>query len=403
VTPRHPVPARRRLRAAGALIATLALVSACAFGPPPPNASGAPPNLPPPTPSASPTATEASTVDTVATKLTTPWGIGFLPDGTALVTERTTGRIVHLVPPNGPDGLVQVPVGVVTGISVGPDRGLLGLAVSPEYPKDHLVYVYYTTATDNRIGTITLPEALPSSAPQASNVPGSPSVPAGPLTPKPILTGIPKGDTGNGGALAFGPDNMLYASTGDAGKPASAVDPRSLAGKILRLTPAGAAPADNPTKGSRVYASGLHDVQGFDWSTSMDFYAVDADNTVDRLLKIEPGHRYGWPTDTGERSVATWPLAESGCSGVAVIGPIVATACPTSKQMWVVHVLSGGVPVGAPEGLLVHTFGRLHSAVSAPDGSMWVTTSNTDGLGKPAQQDDRILRIVFGDAGGGLS
>jgi glucose/arabinose dehydrogenase len=162
----------------------------------------------------------------IATGLQVPWGIAFLPGGDALVSERTTGRIVR-VPAAG--GAVQ-PVMEVPGVDTNAgEGGLLGLAISPTYARDRLVYAYFTSAQDNRVVRFTLGGA-----------------------PQPVLTGLDRNAIHDGGRIAFGPDRMLYVGTGDAGNGPVAQDPESLNGKILRLRPDGGIPGDNPFRGSPV-------------------------------------------------------------------------------------------------------------------------------------------------------
>jgi glucose/arabinose dehydrogenase len=403
--------ARRGAVTAIAVAATFTVLAACAFGPPPPDDSGAPPNLPSPSPSASTPGGDdsAATATVVAKHLSAPWGLAFLPDGSALVTERKAGTIVRVGLPATAAGLTVTPVATVAGVTSTGDGGLLGIAVSPKVATNHTVFVYYSTATDNRIATIQLPTAVlsapPSDAPSdAPSVPPSPP-PAPIVSPHPIVTGIPHGATDNGGWLGFGPDGSLYASTGDAGRPATSADRKSLAGKILRMTVAG-----KPVSGkSLVYASGLHDVQGFDWDPTGHLYAVDAATTTDGVLAIRSGASYGWPATSGSASetatppIQTLPAAEADCAGVALVQNILATACLAGERIWVMQLTANGAVFGAPQASLAKSYGRLRTVVAAPDGSLWITTSNTDGHGKPSPDDDQIIQVVVADAGAGKS
>jgi glucose/arabinose dehydrogenase len=390
---RRPFPTnRRRFGALATLATTLVLAGACSFGPPPPDQNGAPPKFPSPSgaPSAPSlnggdgTSSESAEADVLATGVPQPWGIAFLPDASGLVTERATGRIIQLAQPQTPDGLTVTTAATVHGLTTTGDGGLLGIAVSPQYDHDKTVYIYYSTHADNRIASLRLG--------------GAPHV---------ILKGIPHASTDNGGGLGFGPDGYLYASTGDAGHAASSQSPKSLAGKILRMTTAG-----KPVKGKKslIYASGFHDVQGLAWDQAKHLLVVDSTKTADNLDVVTAGGNYGWPLVGTESApadvihpVQSWPLAQSGCAGVATIDNALATACTTSKQMWLVQLTAKADVLGAPAAILSNTFGRLRALASAPDGSLWVGTSNTDGHGKAGPHDDQILRIVLADEGAGVT
>ena len=335
-----------------------------------------------------------ATIDIVASKLPQPWGIAFLPDGSALVTERKSGNIVKIGEPQTTNGLTVATLTTVPGIDTSGEGGLLGVAVSPHYATDKTIFVYYSTTTDNRVAALT---------------PGK--------VPRVILAGIPHGILDNGGALAFGPDGYLYAATGDAGHVTGGVaapsqNPQNLAGKILRMTTSGKPAPGNPTKSSLVYARGFHDVEGLAWDRQKHLFVVDASHTADGLDLVTPGANYGWPiagtaqvpvTATIRTPIQTWPLSQSTCAGVATIGTIVATACLMSKQLWLVQLTTNAVVFGAPGATLTGKFGRLRGIAAAPDGSLWITTSNTDGHGTPGATDDRVLRVVLADEGAGRS
>ncbi|HEX2143763.1 MAG TPA: PQQ-dependent sugar dehydrogenase, partial [Glycomyces sp.] len=189
---------RRLLSAAAATAAALSLAS-CSFGEPPDPETGEPPSLPTPTGTAEEPATF---LDVVAEDLEVPWGLDFLPDGTAIVGERTTGRLLSISVAE--DGTTGEPEELRTvDIDDTGEGGLLGIAVSPDYENDATVFVYYTSGTDNRIVRMNL---------------------ASDAEPEPILTDIPSGPNQNGGALEFGPDGFLYAATGDAGASGNAQD-----------------------------------------------------------------------------------------------------------------------------------------------------------------------------------
>ena len=389
---RTPQPSRvghRRLRALSATFgAVLVLGSGCSFGPPKADQAGAPPRFPTPSVSPSDQGAEQEIVATVLAKnLEVPWGVAFLPDSSALVTERNSARILRVGPDSGPDGLTVTEVQRLTEVQAGGDGGLLGIAVSPKYETDKTVYVYYSTAKDNRVAKLTL-EGVP----------------------EPILTGLPRSAADNGGQVAFGPDGYLYVTTGDASAGGSKPNPRSLGGKILRMTTAGKPAPGNPTKNSLVWSSGHRDVQGIAWDSSKRLFASDSGPKSGELNLITKGGNYGWPSVEGagtdkklKNPLVTWPVDESGCAGVAVLDKVVATACLDGQRLWLVETTAAGTAFGQPRPMLVDEYGRLRAAVAAPDGSIWITTSNRDGQGDPAPDDDRIIRLVFSGGGAGRS
>ena len=281
----------------------------------------------------------------MATGLEVPWGIAFLPGGDALVSERTTGRILRLPAGGGaPEVAMEVP-GVDTGAGEG---GLLGLAVSPDYEEDELVYAYFTTAEDNRIARFRLGEE-----------------------PEPILTGLARAELHNGGRIAFGPDGKLYATVGDTGDGELAQDPESENGKILRMEPDGGVPADNPTSGSRVWSLGHRNVQGLAWDDAGRLWATEfGEQDADEVNLIRPGANYGWPEVEGEgdtqggrftNPLVTWePTGESSPSGAAVVGDSLYVAALQGEVLWRVPLQDA--TAGDPVALLR---GRVRPA---PDG-----------------------------------
>ncbi|MDP9797110.1 glucose/arabinose dehydrogenase [Catenuloplanes nepalensis] len=307
----------------------------------------------------------------VAQGLEVPWGLAWLPGGDALVAERMSARLLR-IPAGG--GAVQT-VGTVPGVSPVGEAGLLGLAVSP----DEWVYAYLTSANDNRIVRFRL-DAL-----------GSPQT---------IVTGIPRGSIHAGGRIAFGPDGKLYAGAGDAGTTANAQNPASLGGKILRLNPDGTVPSDNPTAGSLVYSLGHRNVQGLAWDAAGRLYASEfGQNTWDEVNLITPGANYGWPVVEGDGNDAryvdplvVWSTAQASPSGAAISGSTLYVAALRGTRLWTVPLTADG-GAGTPVAVLQGQFGRLRTVEVAPDGSLWVATSNRDGRGSPAATDDRILRF----------
>ncbi|MDA1358818.1 PQQ-dependent sugar dehydrogenase [Glycomyces luteolus] len=372
---------RRLLSAAAATAAALTLAS-CSFGEPPEPETGEPPNLP--TPSGAPEE-QTSFMDVVAEGLEVPWGLDFLPDGTAIVGERTTGRLLAI--PLAEDGTAGEPEELRTiDVADSGEGGLLGLAVSPDYATDSTVFAYYTTGTDNRIAAIDT---------------GSDAA------PQPVLTGIPAGPNHNGGALEFGPDGFLYAATGDAGDGNNAQDPESLGGKILRITPEGRPAEGNPDPDSPVYTLGHRNVEGLAWNPAGQLYATEfGQDIADEINLIEPGGNYGWPyfegTDTDDAytdPALVWEPFEASCAGAVFLDDTLVTACLRGQRLWTVQFDQSGTPAAEPRATVVNEFGRLRSVAMGPDGMLWVTTSNRDGRCTedrgctPDDADDRIIRF----------
>jgi glucose/arabinose dehydrogenase len=308
----------------------------------------------------------------VADHLDVPWGIAFLPDGSALVSERQTGRILRVRPGDEPTEVATVP-----GVEPQGEGGLLGIAVSPDYQRDQLVYAYFSSASDNRIVRFRLGEQ-----------------------PRPVLTGIPKGTIHNGGRIAFGPDGELYATTGETGNRSLAQNRRSLGGKILRMEPDGSVPADNPFPGSLVFSFGHRNLEGLAWDSAGRLFASEfGQNRFDELNRIEAGRNYGWPEVEGGGGdgrfvdpLLTWRPEEASPSGVAIDGDTLYAAALRGERLWAVP-LDGKGGVSKPSALLSGRYGRLRTVALAPDGAIWVTTSNRDGRGNPGADDDRILRF----------
>jgi aldose sugar dehydrogenase len=322
----------------------------------------------------------------VVRDLEVPWGIDFLPGGDALVTERDTHRILRVTP----QGQVT-PVGEVPETEGRGQGGLLGLAVSPTFDADPLVYVYFSTTTENRIERMSFDGTA-----------------FGPR--EPLVTGIPSAVSHNGGALEFGPDGTLYAGTGDATDGPLAQDPASLAGKILRMSPDGTSAPGNPFPGSIVYSLGHRNVQGLAFDSLDRLWASEfGSDAWDELNLIRPGGNYGWPHTEGRggdaqaaslgldvqfvQPATQWPVAEASPSGIAIVDDVVYTAALRGARIWQIPIQGDGT--GEPTAAFEEQYGRLRNVEQAPDGSLWVTTSNRDGGGNPTPGDDRILRVTF--------
>jgi glucose/arabinose dehydrogenase len=315
-----------------------------------------------------------------ATGLAVPWGVDFLPDGRAVVTERDT-RAVLLVDPNASDGSQVEEIGRIDQAAPQGEAGLLGVAVSPDFERDRLLYFYVTTAEDNRIVRATLDDG---------DRLGQPDV---------VLSGIPNGFIHDGGRLTFGPDGFLYASTGETGVGEFSQDPTSLGGKILRITPDGEPAPGNPDPGSPVWSLGHRNVQGLAFDDRDNLWASEfGESTYDELNLIRPGSNYGWPEAEGRDGSSSfvnprvvWSTDEASPSGLAYTEGHLWLAALRGTRLWRIEVDGG--EVGPVRDFFVGDYGRLRTVAVAPDGMLWVTTSNRDGRGEPAETDDRILVV----------
>ncbi|MET7767708.1 PQQ-dependent sugar dehydrogenase [Nocardia sp. NPDC005366] len=293
----------------------------------------------------------------VATCLDTTGGIIGISEG-ALVAERRTGRILKVVDPDTPP--VEIAKVDVDGST---DGGLSDIALSPTFHEDGLMYAYITTGSDNRVVRI-----------------------AEGGSQKDILTGIPKGQNGNHGALEWATPNQLLVLTGDAGNPGLASTPSSLAGKVLRVNaPAPGAAAEIVISGIGVAGDLCRDGKDSVWIT-------DRTPAEDRLQRLGPD---------GQVTVAwTWPdrPGVAGCAA-AVDGVAVSLTYAKALALAAADEKTHAITT-APSLLSQDKYGQLGGATIGPDGSFWVGTVNkTDG--KPGPNDDRVVRIPLPQSGGG--
>lgn len=381
---------RRLLVPAVGLTASL-LVSACggddndAFGPsstgPGPTTASPQPSVPAATLTPSPAAGPARVIGTIADGLEVPWGVAFLPDGSALVTERDSGRVLHLTGPGATWRTAEA--GRVRETRSGVEAGLLGIAVSPGFDQDRTVFLYTSTDSDNRVVKARFEDGR-----------------LGGTTP--VLTGIPRGQIHDGGRLAFGPDGHLYVSTGETGDPGLAQQAGSLGGKILRITPAGRPAPGNPDPGSPVWSLGHRNVQGLAFDDAGRLWASEfGQSTWDELNLIQKGVNYGWPRVEGRGEGAAgegfrnpqvvWRTEDASPSGLAFASGHLWLASLRGERLWRIRV--DGARASRPTDFFVGEYGRMRAVVAAPDGNLWVTTSNRDGRGSPAAADDRILLV----------
>ena len=351
-------------------------------------------------------------VQTVADGLAVPWSIDWLPDGTAIFTERggTVSVIRDGLP--GPEAVLSVAAGG------GAEAGLLGVAVDPDFEDNGHVYLYYTYADllsppYNKIERYTYHDGHDGSDGDSGAAAGPPRLDDAHV----ILDRIPASSWHDGGRIQFGPDGMLYAATGDAIVPELSQDASSLAGKILRMDRDGGAPADNPWEGSLVYSMGHRNPQGMDWDRDGRMIITEHGPSGrlgvghDEINVIAKGANYGWPVVIGDSiggggTPYENPAFHTGGSTWAPSGAefYESDVIPEWQGRYFVATLLGRtlqmVQLGPDGAVVSHTplfegeFGRLRDVQTGPDGHLYVLTSNRDGRGAPVPEDDRILRIV---------
>jgi len=292
-----------------------------------------------------------------------PWSVVFLPDGTAVVSERDTAQVKSIR-----DGQATT-LGEVPGVEPGGEGGLLGLALSPEFVTDRWMYAYFTSSDDNRIVRMKLTED-----PSGMVTLGKAEV---------IFSGMPKASTHNGGRIRFGPDGFLYVGTGDSQRREQPQDTNALGGKILRLTPEGRPAPGNPFGDNPVYSYGHRNVQGLAWDNAGRLWASEFGPDVDDELNlITPGGNYGWPTVTGAPgrsgpidAKVVWPsTSDASPSGLEIVDGVAYTGALRGQRLWAVPL--NGETAGSPVAYFTGEYGRLRDVARAPDGTLWVISNN---------------------------
>lgn len=334
--------------------------------------------------------------ETVASDLDTPWDLAFAPDGALWFTERG-GRVSRL---DLEAGTVTV-LGQFDVMETG-ESGLMGMAFHPAFPDTPTVYFVHSYRGGGGIRNRLIRSTLRD----------------GRLTdPETLLDGIAGRANHDGSRLAIGPDRMLYMTMGDAGQSASAQDRNSLNGKILRLTLDGKPAPGNPF-GNATWSWGHRNPQGLVFAPNGLLYSTEhGPSEADEVNLIEPGRNYGWPTVHGacdrgtEREFCAQhnvvePLVEYsptiGISGLDIYnadripgwrGSLLYTSLRGAKLLRLV-LSADGRSATSQEMILNGEYGRLRDVVVAADGTLYIATSNRDGRGRPAAQDDRIIRIT---------
>lgn len=347
-------------------------------------------------------------VQTVVAGLEVPWSQAFTPDGAILFITERPGRLRAVDPKTGDTLLVET-IDEVAPYVRGTERGLMGLAVSPSYDEDHLLYVSYTAFLDDgeRVKNVVERWRYTGTAFERADA-------------TPLLDNLPGGFIHEGLPVKFGPDGKLYIAIGDATVADNAQRLDSRAGKFLRYNADGSIPADNPFADSPVWSLGHRNPQGFAFHPEQPEVLIATEHgpsgfegqgiAQDEVNRILPGHNYGWPlvhgAETGDGFDA--PLFESGSEAIAPSG---ATFCtgrryPAWRNAFLFMTLRGASlfvvrldendpgQIADMQRGLEDEFGRLRNIIEGPDGYLYLTTSNRDGKGTPTDQDDRVLRLL---------
>ena len=369
-----------KLRAVGAVLAVAAALAGCAQFPeertgafreqpslqpqagPAPSVEGEPPPLsgpaaPPPEPPKPTGPCDDPDPSVIATCLNPVGAIAPLPDGrSAVVAERATGRILRITRGSPPRQIARIPADPSGG------GGVTGLALSPHFAEDQLLYAYTSTGGGNAVYRI---------APRDR--------------PKPVLTGIPRGPSGNGGAMAQDGQGALLVATGDAGSAQLATDPRSLAGKVLRIDGFGHPAPDNPTPSSPVVTAGLAQPGGLCTAPgSGTYWVTDRGGERDSLYRTGP--------DQPLSPAWSWP-EKPGVAGCAVTRSQVVVALSGASALYTLTPTAEGGFAGQPAKVLENSYGRFSAATRSTSGLVWLGTSNKAG-GRPIASDDRVLRLL---------
>lgn len=353
-------------------------------------------------------------VDTVARGLDTPWDVAFLSTGEAYITERP-GRIRRISSEGELDATTWVTVDVYS--PEGSEVGLMGVDVDPS--ARHL-YLSATRPVSAGLGPRLARVVAGLSNPDRRQgltlnvyrvaLDGSREL-------EEVVGGIPAGYSHGGGALRFGPDGLLYLTNGDGGNPPRAQNPSSYFGKFLRYLPDGSIPSENPDPDSPVFASGIRHSQGLAW-WDRELFLIDHGPTGsesenfrtdhDELNSVTAGANFGWPIVAGstEGGELTPPLVEwtpalvpAGLArfdgpGTPWDGSLFVTGLRGARLVRIeVAERADGIRATCTEDFLQSSYGRLRLVRQAPDGSLWVGTSNRDDRGVPREHDDMILRL----------
>jgi len=337
-------------------------------------------------------------VETVIGNLVVPWSIVWAPDGRMIFTERP-GRV--RVYENGK--LRPQPLFTVPDVEPKGESGLMSIALHPQFASNHLLYLSYAYNTNGQQVRVVRYR-------ETSN---------GLVDRTVIIENIPAAQFHAGCRLRFGPDGKLYITTGDATERELAQRLDSLAGKTLRLSDDGTVPNDNPFVGQgnarpEIWTYGNRNGQGIDFQPGTNLLfetehgpsGFDGPGGGDEVNILERGKNYGWPvihhraTHEGmESPLLEYTPACAPASGMFYRGSAFSQfkgnfffGCLVGTR--IIRVVLDGRHVISQENLLEKKYGRIRDIAEGPDGLIYFSTSNRDGRGNPAGDDDRIMRLA---------
>lgn len=327
--------------------------------------------------------------------LNVPWELVFLPESNrALITERD-GRVLQVE-----NNKLQNDSYLELNINSRGEGGLMGMAAHPDFPEEPYIYLMYTYTKSNR----NLYNRVSRFRDQGEQA----------VEEEVLIDEIPAGNNHNGGRIAFGPDGMLYITTGDTFNREIAQDLDNLGGKILRLTPEGKIPEDNPFGNSPIYSLGHRNPQGLAWHPETGELFIsdhgpsgeDGLRAKDRIKIVEAGSNFGWPEKIGyfengkyANPLIMWKNAVPPSGMTFYQGDLyVATLGSQSLVKIKLNKINNQYNVKKIEhlfndGQALSTYGRIRTAVLGPDNYLYFLTNNRDGRGRPRENDDQILRF----------
>tara|TARA_Y100000590_G_scaffold125017_1_gene143061 strand:- start:130 stop:1227 length:1098 start_codon:yes stop_codon:yes gene_type:complete len=341
------------------------------------------PSNPPPLPEPMIDNSTKNSVEIVATNFDRPWSIAFADD--RIFVSEKIGKI-HVVTPSGllDSPLISLDTPEIFG------GGLLGITTHPDFETNHFLYAYHTYEENGNLWNKVI--RITENDNQSKEI-------------KTIIDKIPGSPFSNGGVIKFGPDGKLYIGTGSVSD--SSDEPQnlnSLTGKILRLNDDGTIPSDNPFSESYVFSYGFRNPTGLAWDSNGTMFATEFGPTKnDEINIITPGSNYGWPdiqcfssnTDFVNPLECFDPGLEPGgiifYSGDKLkVGNKMILATQKATNLFMVEIEDDGVNLER----MLSGLGRIRDVAQGPDGYVYILTTNTDGKAFPADDDDKLLRIL---------